>query len=142
MMVTLWRINGEKKSGQMLTKTMMWTTIGTLLAAFLYSSSASHSVWSVTAGGYLELFEIVVWLTAILVVAQAIRAGSYYYFWGAGFAAIAVLFNPFAPVTLARHTFLWLDSICIVMFVLSPAVLGAQLRRSTSPAVDRSAQSE
>ncbi len=66
----------------MLTKTLKWTTIGTLLAAFVYSSSASHSVWSVTAGGYLELFEIVVWLTAILVVAQAIRAGSYYYFWG------------------------------------------------------------
>ena len=117
-------------------------SIGTLLGVFLYSSSASHPTWSVTAGGYVELFEIVVCLTAILVVAQAIRAGSYSYFWAAGLAAIAVLFNPFVPVTLARHTFLWVDSICIVMFALSLAVLRTQLRRSMSPALDRSAQSE
>jgi hypothetical protein len=115
---------------------MKLASIGTLLWAFLYRSSASDPRWSVTEGGYLELFQIVVWLTAILVVAQAIRAGRYSYFVAAGFAAIAVLFNPFAPVTLARSTFLWMDSICIVMFVISLTVLGTQMRRSTSPAVE------
>ena len=118
----------------MLTKALKWTSIGTLLAAFLYCSSASHPFWSVTDGGYLELFELVVWLTAVVVVVQAIRTGSYLYFWACGFASIAVLFNPLVPLTLARETFLWLDSGCIVMFVLSLAVLRTQPRLAASPA--------
>ena len=118
----------------MLMKLMTWSSIATLVLAFSYSSSASHPFWTVTAGGYLELFEIAVFLTAILTAAQAIQAGSYSYFWAAGFAAIAVLFNPIAQVTVARHTFLWADSICIVMFLLSlaPMRMHFTARRSRS----------
>jgi hypothetical protein len=118
----------------MLTKALKWTSIGTLLAAFLYSSRESQSLWSVNSGGYLELFELVVWLSALVVAVQAIRTGSYSYFWAAGFAAIVVLFNPFAPFTLARSTFLWMDLVCIVMFVLSLAGLRTQPRPAASPA--------
>jgi len=118
----------------MLMKLMTGSSIATLVLAFSYSSSASHPFWTVTAGGYLELFELAIFLTALVVVAQAIRAGRYSYFWAAGFAAIAVLFNPFALVTVARHTFHWADSICIVMFLLSLAPMKMRLtaRRSTS----------
>lgn len=125
----------------MLMKLMTWSSIATLVLALSYSSSASHPFWTVTVGGYLELFELAVFLTALVVVARAIRTGSYSYFWAAGFAAIAVLFNPFVLITVARHTFLWADSICIVMFLLSLAPMRLRLtaRRSTSwePILDR-----
>lgn len=118
----------------MLMRLMAWSSIATLGLALSYNSSASHPFWTVTAGGYLELFEIAVFLTAILMVVQTIRAGSYSYFWAAGFAVIAVLFNSFAEVTVARHTFLWVDSICIVMFLLSlaPMTMHLTARRSAS----------
>jgi hypothetical protein len=118
---------------QVLTQTMKCASIGTLLWAFLHSFSATYSLWSVTEGGYLELFQIVVWLTAILVVVQ--RAGRYSYFMAAGFLAIVVLFNPVAPVTLTRNEFLWMDSFCFVMFVISLTALGMQSKRSTAPAL-------
>jgi hypothetical protein len=124
------------KSFQVLTKTMKWASIGILLWAFWHSFSATYSLWSVTEGGYLELFQIVVWLTAIVVVVQAIRAGRYSYFMAAGFLVIVVLFNPVAPMTLTRNAFLWMDSFSMVMFLISLTVLGTQLRRSTSPALE------
>lgn len=120
---------------QVLTQTMKCASIGTLVWAFLHNFSATYSLWSVTEGGYLELFQIVVWLTAILVVIQAIRAGRYSYFMAAGFLAIVVLFNPVVPVTLTRNEFLWMDSFSFVMFVISLTALGMQLKRSTSPAL-------
>lgn len=120
---------------QVLTQTMKCASIGTLVWAFLHNFSATYSLWSVTEGGYLELFQIVVWLTAILVVIQAILAGRYSYFMAAGFLAIVVLFNPVVPVTLTRNEFLWMDSFSFVMFVISLTALGMQLKRSTSPAL-------
>jgi hypothetical protein len=128
----------------MLMKLMTGSSIATLVLAFSYSSSASQPFWTVTAGGYLELFELAIFLTALVVVAQAIRAGRYSYFWAAGFAGIAVLFNPFVQVTVARHTFLWADAICIAMFLLSLAPMKMHLtaQRSTSwePILDRASE--
>ena len=91
----------------MLTKIMKWVCIGVLLLAVVRIPSTSYQV----------LLEIVISLGALLVVAQAFRESKY--FWAAGFAAIAVMFNPIAPVTLSRKTFLWLDAACLMAFLVS-----------------------
>ncbi len=104
----------------MFTKIMKWISIAALLLSLLWSSSTNNRVWSVEVGGYLELLVLVVFVTAILVVVQTVRAGKY--FWAAGFAAISVLFNPIAPVTLSQKTFLWVGSVCIGMFLVSFAL--------------------
>ncbi len=62
-----------------------------------------------------------------MVVAQTILAHKY--FWAVGFVAIAVLFNPFVPLTISRSTFLILDPVCILAFVVSIAVLRTGGRR-------------
>lgn len=95
----------------MLTKMMRWVSIAVLLLAVLQLPTA----------GYQVLLEIVVCVSALLVFAQAVRAGKY--FWAAGFVAIAVLFNPVVPVALSRGTFLWLASVCLMTFLISLVVL-------------------
>lgn len=64
--------------------------------------------WSVRDGGYLKLFNTVVCLTGLLVVAQALRARKY--FWAAELVQIAVPFNPIEPEALSRKMFLGSDS--------------------------------
>ena len=105
----------------MLTKAMKSVSIVALFLAFLWSFFGREPVWSVQVGGYLELIVLAVWVTALMVVAQTVLAHKY--FWAVGFIAIAVLFNPFAPLTISRLTFLILDPVCILAFVLSMAVL-------------------
>lgn len=106
----------------MLAKAMKSVSIVGLLLSFLWSFFERDRVWSVQVGGYLELLVLAVWATAIMVVAQTILAHKY--FWAIGFVAVAVLFNPISPLTLSRSTFLIVDSVCILAFVLSLAVLG------------------
>jgi hypothetical protein len=67
------------------------------------------------------MLEILVCVSALMVVAQAWRDGKY--LWAAGFVAIAALFNPVLPVSISRNAFLWLDALCIVTFLISLAVL-------------------
>ena len=100
----------------MLTKIMTWVSIAALLLAVLRLPTASYRV----------LLEFVVCLSALLVVSQGVRSGKY--LWAAGFAAIAVLFNPILPVALSRKTLLWLDSFCVMAFLISSAVF-KDLRR-------------
>jgi hypothetical protein len=95
----------------MLTKIMKWVSIVALLLAVL----------RLPTGSYQVLFEVVVCLSGLLVATQAVRAGKY--LWAPGFAAIAVLFNPVVPVALARRTFLWLDVVCLMTFLVSLAAL-------------------
>jgi hypothetical protein len=92
-----------------------------LFFSFSRSFFGREALWSVQAGGYLELIMLTVWATALMVVAQTILAHKY--FWAAAFVAIAVLFSPFAPLTISRSTFLTLNPVCILAFVLSTAVL-------------------
>ena len=101
----------------MITRIMKGISVLALLLGFLWNLPAFHQEWSVRDGGYLELLNMVVCLTALLVVAQAFRERKY--FWVTGFVAIAVLFNPIVPVTLSRKMFLFLDSICVVTFLIS-----------------------
>ena len=68
----------------------------------------------------MEVYSLVVCLAALVLI--AIKAHGRKYFGAAGFTAIAVLFNPFAPFTLSRITFLVLDVVCIAAFILSLAL--------------------
>jgi hypothetical protein len=111
-------------------KVMKYVAIAGLLLSFFWSFFERDRLWSVQVGGYLELLVLAVWATAIMVVAQTIIAHKYY--WAAGFVAVAVLFNPISPLTISRPTFLVLDSVCILAFVLSLAVLGGERKRAVA----------
>jgi hypothetical protein len=124
----------------MLTRIMKGVSVVALLLGFLWNFPAFHKEWSVRDGGYLELLNMVVCLTALLVVAQAFRERKY--FWAAGFVAIAVLFNPIVPVTLSRKTFLWLDSVCVVTFLVSLALWKRRPILSIPPITNRTPGSE
>jgi hypothetical protein len=89
----------------MLTKAMKWVSITALVTALFWWPSPSHEI----------LLQFVVCMGALLVVVQAPRAGKY--FWGAGFLAIAILFNPVVPVALSRNMFLCLDVVCLATFM-------------------------
>jgi hypothetical protein len=119
----------------MFIRIMKGVSVVALLLGFLWNFPAFHQEWSVRDGGYLELINMVVCLTALLVVAQAFRERQY--FWAAGFVAIAVLFNPIVPVTLSRKMFLWLNSVCVVTFLVSLALWKRRLTLSISPITNR-----
>ena len=104
----------------MLTTIMKWVSIAVLLLGLFENLPAGSQEWSVRNGGYLELFNMLVCLSALLVVAEGFRRRKY--FWASGFVAIAVLFNPIVPVTLSRQMFLGLDSVCILTFLVSLAL--------------------
>jgi hypothetical protein len=124
----------------MLTRIMKGFSVVALLLGFLWNFPAFHNEWSVRDGGYLELFNMLVCLTALLVAAQAFRERKY--FWAAGFVAIAVLFNPIVPVTLSRKMFLWLDSVCVVTFLVSLATWRRQPMLSVPSGTNRTPGSE
>jgi hypothetical protein len=107
----------------MLTKIMKWVCISALLLAVIWRSSANYQI----------LLEFLVCLGAVLVVLRAWRMGKYP--WAAGFVAIAVLFNPIAPIVLPHPILVWADLLCLVSFVLSLAVLRTE--HSAIPAENR-----
>jgi hypothetical protein len=92
-------------------KVVKLVSIAALFVMFSWWFPAKGLTWSVQGGGYIELHSLVVCLAAL--VLTAIEAHGRKYFWAAGFTAIAVLLNPFAPFTLSRITFLVLDAVCI-----------------------------
>jgi hypothetical protein len=94
----------------MLTNIMKWVSIATLFLAGL-GLTVSYEV----------LLKFVVCASGILVVTQAARDSKY--LWAAAFFAIAVLFNPVVPVALSRKTFLWLDWVILMTFLVSLAGL-------------------
>jgi hypothetical protein len=102
----------------MVTKIMKCVSILALCLAAFRLPTANFQV----------LLEFVICVTALLVVSQAVRLRSY--LWAAGFSAIAVLFNPIAPVALSRRTWLWLDWICFIAFLVSLAAPKRQPRLS------------
>ena len=110
----------EETRFPLFTRIMKWASIAVLLLGLLVRSSASYRL----------VLELVVCVAALAVVAQAFRTGKY--LWGAGFASIAVLFNPVAPFTLSGRTFLWLDLACVATFALSLAALKTKPRLSIS----------
>lgn len=98
----------------MLTNIMKWVSLAALFLALLWRSSA----------GLLIAVELVVSVGALLVIGQAMRARKYV--WGAGFMAIAVLFNPVAPFALSRGMFFGLVLISMAAFLTSMAAVKRQ----------------
>jgi membrane protein implicated in regulation of membrane protease activity len=107
----------------MLTTIMKWVCIAALLLAVIWRSSANYRV----------LLEFMVCAGAVLIVLRACRTGKY--LWAAGFIAIAVLFNPVAPIALPRSVSVWVDLVCLLAFVLSLAVL--RTGHSSTPAENK-----
>jgi hypothetical protein len=95
----------------MFTKIMKWLSIITLVLGLLLGSSA----------GFRIAVEMVVCVAALVVITQAFLTGKY--FWGIGFAAIAVLFNPAVPIALSHKAYLLLGSVCIAAFLASLVAL-------------------
>jgi len=97
----------------MLIKIMKWVSSVVLLLVGLRLLTASCQVF----------LELIVCVSGLLVLTQAVRSSSY--IWAAGFLTIAVIFNPVVPV-LCRKTFLWLDWLCLMTFLVSLAALKRQ----------------
>jgi hypothetical protein len=114
----------------MLTKIMKGISIAVLLLAVLWQPSASYEI----------MLQMVVCVSSLLVLTQAVRARKY--LWAAGFSAIAVLFNPAVPVALARKPFLWLDVVCLITFLISLAALKAKPILSMPSITNRTPGSE
>ena len=95
----------------MFTRLTKWFSIMTLLLGMFLTSSAIYRIG----------LEMVVCVAALVVVVQAFRIGRY--FWGIGFAAMAVLFNPAVPIALSHKGFLFLDLVCIGAFLVSLVAL-------------------
>jgi len=102
----------------MLTKIMKWASIAGLFLAVLWRPSENFQL----------LLEFVVCAGAILVALDAVRAEEYV--WATGFVAIALLFNPVAPVVLSRDMFFWLGGASVATFLASLVVLRPKPRLS------------
>lgn len=101
----------------MYSKAVKLVSIAAFFLMFIWWFAAKSQLWSVGDGGYMELLALAAFSAALLLVAQTALGGKY--FWTVAFAAVAVLFNPVAPLTLSRTTFLALDAVCIWFFILS-----------------------
>jgi hypothetical protein len=110
----------------------MHTKILTLLAVAALLAAA---IWSPSAGFRL-LLELVVCAGAIGTIQQAADSGNYLV--GAGFAIIALLFNPLVPVPFSPGMFLWLDLFCMAAFLTSLAAIKTQPRLSPASIPHRS----
>jgi len=112
------------------TKFMKWIAMVTLFLASLGFPIVSHRA----------VLEIVVCVSALFVVAQAIWASKY--FWAAGFSTIAVLFNPLVPLPITGNAFVLLEWVCLVAFLVSLAVLKMQPTLSVLSITSRAPRSE
>jgi hypothetical protein len=116
----------------MRTKVVKWVSIAALLLTVLF--------WSAAANFQLAL-NVVVSAAAVVVVVQAVQTKRYG--WAAGFAALALLFNPAVPVFRLSGGFsLLLVGLSIAPFAVSLAALRAQPRLSVPSITDRSPGSE
>jgi Family of unknown function (DUF6804) len=114
----------------MFTKIMKFIcAVALLVAAF----------WRASAGADLVL-DILICVGAVVVSTQAVTRSKY--LWAAGFAAIAVLFNPVVPVVFSRGVFLWLDVACLLAFLVSLAVMRRRPILSIPSITDRTPGSE
>ena len=115
----------------MFTNIMKSVAMAILLGAVLGRPSA----------GYELALRLVICMSAIMVMLQAGFASRF--FLAAIFVAIAVLFNPIAPVVLSSGAALGLNWVCLAAYALSLAVLRTQKPRLSIPSItDRTPGSE
>jgi hypothetical protein len=103
----------EEEVFEMLSKIMKWVSSAVLLLMAAFSGAAE---------GYQLLSSLVVFLGAIIVLQEAV--GEREYVWAAGFLAIALIFNPAAPVFQASGTwFPIMALVCTAVFSVSLVAL-------------------
>ena len=107
-------------------------------------SSAALLLMVMLAGSvesYQLPFTVVVFLGAIVVLVQAI--GTREYFWAAAFIAIALVFNPVAPLfQTAGNWFLMMALVCTAVFAVSLTALKARPALSMPSITKRHRRSE
>lgn len=89
-----------------------------LLAGLFLQSAADHR----------RLIFVVVWMAALVVLAQAFHRSSY--FWAAVFLSVACLFNPILPIALPASVGLVSEMAAAILFMVSLAVLRSKPRLS------------
>ena len=92
----------------MLTKLLQWASVATLMVGLIFWRSSAN---------YRVILRFTVCSAACLVALKAKRANQYY--WAAAFFALALLFNPVVPVSLPVVVFVWVDALCLTIFLLS-----------------------
>jgi uncharacterized protein DUF6804 len=100
----------------------MFTKVTKVVAALaLLLGLFSHS-----AADYRKLIFAVVWMAALVVLAQAFHRTNY--FWAAVFLAIACVFNPILPIALPASMGLLSEMAAAIMFMIALAVLRSKPR--------------
>ena len=104
----------------MLTKIMMWVSIVVVLLVLL----------GLPVTGEKILLEIVLCVSGLLVICQAVRAGQYVLAAGflpivaaAGFLPIVAAFSPVSPIAVSGTAFVWLSWIGLAAFLVAVTVL-------------------
>jgi len=113
-----------------LTKIMKWISIAALLVSLFWRPFGEHRT----------VLQFAVWVGAVVVFVQALRAGKY--FWIGAYFAVAGLFNPIRPVAFSPSMFLILDAITLVLFLVSLDRLETKPRLSIASITDRTPGSE
>ena len=109
----------------MLTNIMKWISIAMLLLAVFQFRVVSNQVF----------LTIVVCASGLLIATQAFRTGKYA--WAVGFLALAVLFNPFAPIARSGSEVLWLNGFGLAAFLMAAVALKAHPALTVPSITDR-----
>ncbi len=97
-------------------------------------------LFSHSAADHRTLIFTVVWMAALVVLAQAFHRTSY--FWAAVFLALACLFNPIRPIALPASMGLVLEMVATILFLIALAVLRSKPRLSIASITAHGAGSE
>jgi hypothetical protein len=119
----------RKQVYPMMTNIMKWVAITILLLAVLFRVASSQI-----------LVAIVVCVSAVLLVRQAIRAGKYS--WAVVFVAIAALFNPIVPIARSGSNVLWLNVLGLATFLTAALALRSGRRLTVLSITSRLPQRE
>jgi hypothetical protein len=102
----------------------MFTNVTKVVAALaLLLGLFSHS-----AADHHKLIFLVVWMAALVVLAQAFYRSSY--FWAAVFLTMACLFNPIRPIALPASVELLFEMAAAILFMIALAALRSKPRLS------------
>jgi hypothetical protein len=111
----------------MFTKIMMWVSIAVVLLTLL----------GLPVTGEQRLVEIVLCVSGLLVIRQAVRAGQHLL--AIGFLPIIVAFSPVSPIAVSGTAFLWLSWVGLAAFLVAVMVLKTERTLSTHSITNRGA---
>jgi hypothetical protein len=114
----------------MLTKIMMWVSIVVVLLVLL----------GLPVTGEKMLLEIVLCVSGLLVICQAVRAGQYVL--AAGFLPIVAAFSPVSPIAVSGTSFVWLSWIGLAAFLVAVTVLKTERTLSMPSITNRTPRRE